>query len=98
MENCLASPQMISEKKGRKKINFLKLKKDISIKKKVNFLLDILNLNFVLSLKKFCSLAHREVPQICVGSAARNTLAAHCTVCARGVHRKITHLFNYNGN
>jgi hypothetical protein len=46
-------------------------------KKKVQFLLEILNQNFVLfhfEEKKFSSLAHREVPQICVGSAARNTL------------------------
>jgi hypothetical protein len=63
----------------------LELKKDIVKKKKVNFLLDILNQNFVpIHLKKNSSLAHREVPQIYVGSAARNTfaarkiLAAHC--------------------
>ncbi len=47
-KNCLASPQVISEKKSPKKFIFLELKKDIVKKKKVNFLLDILNQNFVL--------------------------------------------------
>jgi hypothetical protein len=49
-KNCLASPQVISEKKSQKKLIFLELKKDIVKKKKVNFLLDILNQNFMLFL------------------------------------------------
>ncbi len=61
------------KKEPKKKI--FGIEKDIVKKKKVNFLLDILNQNFVLShLKKISSLAHREVPQICVGSAARKKL------------------------
>jgi hypothetical protein len=80
----LASPQVISEKKSqKKKLIFLELKKDIVKKKKVNFFLDILNQNFVLfHLKKISSLAHRELPQICVGSSARNTFAARKTLAA----------------
>jgi hypothetical protein len=39
---------VISEKKSPKKLIFLELKKDIVKKKKVNFLLDILNQNFEL--------------------------------------------------
>jgi hypothetical protein len=45
---------------------------------------------FGLSLKKIRSLAHREVPQICGGSAARNTfatrntLADHCIIYRTG--------------
>jgi hypothetical protein len=71
---------VISEKKSRKKIDFFLIEKRHSKKEKSQFLLDILNQNFVLfQKKKISSLAHREVPQICVGSAARKTLAAHCT-------------------
>jgi hypothetical protein len=41
------------KKEPKKKLIFLELKKDIVKKKKVNFLLDILNQNFVLfNLKK----------------------------------------------
>jgi hypothetical protein len=83
----LASPQVISEKRAEKKWIFFKLKKDI-VKKK-NFYLFFIGYSKsefrALSFKKkISSLAHREVPQICVGSAARNifaarkTLAAHC--------------------
>ncbi len=77
-------------KKRAKKLIFLELKKDIVKKKKVNFLLDILNQNFELfHFKKISSLAHREVPQICVGSAARNTFAARKTVAAHCTNQSV---------
>jgi hypothetical protein len=69
-------------KKRAKKNDFFGIEKRHSKKEKSPFLFfigysesDFCALSFK---KKISSLAHREVPQICVGSAARNTLAAHC--------------------
>ncbi len=82
---------MISEKKSLKKSIFLELKKDIK-KDKSQICLDILNQILALSVLKNSSLAHREVPQICVGSAPRNsfaaskTLAAHCICIHKRLH------------
>ncbi len=78
---------MISEKKSRKKNDFFGIEKDI-VK-----IIGYSESEFrALSFKKeISSLAHREVPQICVGSAARNTfaarktLAAHCTLFDRTI-------------
>jgi hypothetical protein len=79
----LASPQVISEKKS-KKTDFFGIEKRHSKKERSQFFIGYSESKFrALSFKKkISSLAHREVPQICVGSAARKTLAAHCIVSA----------------
>ncbi len=78
---------MISEKKSRKKFDFFEIEKRHRKKEKNQFFIGYSESEFhALSFKKKLALAHREVPQICVGSATRNTfamrktLAAHCNM------------------
>ena len=80
----MASPQVISEKKSRKKIDFFGIEKRHSKKEKSQFFIGYSEseLRALSFKKKISSLAHREVPQICVGSAARNTFAARKTLAA----------------
>jgi hypothetical protein len=75
---------------------FLELKKDIPKKKKINFFIGYSNSEFLaLSLKKIISsLAHRELAQICIGSATRSifaerkTSAVHCMQLLCYIHVK----------
>ena len=84
----MASPQVISEKKSQKKIHFFGIEKRPSKKEKSQFFIEYSESEFrALSFKKkISSLAHQEVPQICVGSAARTTLAAHCMTVKSSHH------------
>jgi hypothetical protein len=73
------------KKRAEKKIPFFGIEKRHSKKEKSQFFIGYSESEFrALLFKKDSSLARREVPQICVGSAARNTfavrktLAAHC--------------------
>jgi hypothetical protein len=72
------------KKRAKKKIDFFGIEKRYSKKEKSQFFIGYSESEFcALSFKKkISSLAHREVPQICVGSAARNTFAARKTLAA----------------
>ncbi len=76
------------KKEPKKNLIFFGIEKRHSKKEKSKFFIGYSESEFhALSFKKIISsLAHREVPQICVGSAARNTFAARKTLAAHCIH------------